>query len=104
MEAATSPINRIGKKLGSWLNAGFAAMARYPCDLDELPWTLGVDDLPDGPSDVATRRPRRSRSAGSRTIKLVPPPASQRYHGEKPRRVPIDVESQDGPNASVNAE
>jgi hypothetical protein len=83
--------------LGSWrstlhvLETGFEAMARYPYYLSELHWTSELDRPPqdnaDGGADGGCRR-RPEQSSYCRSIKLVPPPASQRYQAARPIRLP----------------
>ncbi len=78
------------RSLLDFLEAGFAAMARYPYDLSELHWTPEPDQPPDDDtgSDGYWHWDRPGRPSSGRSIKLVPPPASQRYQAARPTRLP----------------
>ncbi len=71
------------------LETGFEVMARYPHDLTELYWHSDYFDPPDDEDDRGGSSPdHRGRPPSGRTIKLVPPPASQRYQAARPTRIP----------------
>ena len=89
MNGVTSP-HGLRHRLYALLEAGFEVMARYPYDMTELHWN---NDLYDPPQDGDDRHgeggPRGpSRPYSGRSIKLVPPPASQRYQATRPTRIP----------------
>jgi hypothetical protein len=89
MNGVSNP-RALRRRLIALLEAGFEVMARYPYDMTELHWN---SDLYDPPQDGEDRRdqggPRKpSRPYSGRSIKLVPPPASQRYQAARPTRIP----------------
>ena len=70
-----------------FLETGFEVMARYPHDLTELTWARQLLRLAARTHGVvaAYRRPDRySPPPDGRPIKIVPPPASQRYQSARP--------------------
>ena len=86
---ASAPSRSLLHRLYALLEAGFEVMARYPYDMTELHWNT---DLYEPPSDGDDPRgepgsPRPSRPHSGRSIKLVPPPASQRYQAARPVRI-----------------
>jgi hypothetical protein len=93
--------------LGSWrstlhvLEIGFEAMARYPYYLSELHWSSNLTQPPqdDGVADGGGLR-RPDQPSYCRSIKLVPPPASQRYQAARPIHLPARTT---GRNQSVSA-
>jgi hypothetical protein len=77
-------------RLFDLLEAGFEVMARYPYDMTELHWSNDLYDPPENGDDRHDQGgPHKpSRPYAGRTIKLVPPPASQRYQAARPTRIP----------------
>jgi len=89
MAESTGILRRLRQSTLRLLETGFEAMVRYPYDLCEMPWYDGLHDDNPGPGDSPNDPPTGPGPSDGRTIKLVPPPASRRYHAEGPRRIPV---------------
>ena len=70
------------------MEAGLAAMARYPYDLNDGPWDEGFwESAPTTKQDDDHPGGGGGGNGGGRSIKLMPAPASRRYHSATPRRI-----------------
>ena len=78
------------RRLYAFLESGLEVMARYPYDMTELHWDSDLFGPPDGAGggDEGGRKPP-GPPVGGRSIKVVPPPASQRYQSARPTRIPV---------------
>ena len=88
MNARRAP-RRLWQRVLGLLETGFEVMARYPYDMTEMHWQA---DLYDPPSDDGRNGGGGGHPApGPRTrmIKVVPPPASQRFHAAQSQHLPL---------------